>query len=230
MPVAQHIMQAAHRHLLRLAALLAPLAIVILALSAPAAADQLSGRALVDALRQGGHNIYFRHAQTDWSGSDQVARDGDWTTCDASRMRQLSPTGRETARRVGDALRALEIPVGEVLSSEYCRAAQTARLLDLGRVETTRDVMNLRAAEYVGGRAEAVARAQAVLSRPPPAGTNRVVVGHGNLARAATGAYPGEAGSAVFRPLPDGKPGFELVAMLTPQDWARLVKEFAPAP
>lgn len=28
--------------------------------------DLLSGKALVDALRQGGYVLYFRHAATDW--------------------------------------------------------------------------------------------------------------------------------------------------------------------
>jgi phosphohistidine phosphatase SixA len=199
--------------------------LVALALSAgygAAAAEEFAGPALVEALRGGGYTIYFRHAATDWRNSDRVEQAGDWTSCDPARMRQLSEAGRETARRIGDAMRALEIPVGRVLSSEYCRAAETARLMNLGRVETTRDVMNMRAAAFVGGREAVIRRAQAVFSRTPPPGSNVVVVGHGNLMRAATEAYAAEGGSGIYAATPGSDRGFQLIARLSPDDWTNL--------
>lgn len=194
------------------------------------AAEEISREALVQALRQGGFTIYFRHAATDWSNGDRVEKNGDWKTCDPDKMRQLSEAGRISARQIGTAIQALEIPVGRILSSEYCRAVETARLFSLGPVETTRDIMNLRAAEYVGGRDAAIARAQRVLSRSPPAGTNVIVVGHGNLMRGATQAYPDEGGSGVFAPKPEDPIGFELVAVLKPEEWSRLADAFARSP
>lgn len=185
--------------------------------------EPLRGEALVTALRAGGFNIYFRHAQTDWSQNDYVEKEGDWTSCDPSRIRQLAPEGRRTAREIGRAMRALGIPVGRVLSSEYCRAAETARLLGLGEVETTREIMNMRAAEFVGGREALIRRVRRQLAIKPAPGTNTVLVAHGNLVRDATGTYPGEAGAAVFAP--DGKGGFRLVATLTPADWAALAAQ-----
>src|SRR5919106_1893334 len=53
-----------------------------------ALAAELDDEALVEALRGGGYNIYFRHAATDWSQADQVERAGDWTSCDPTEMRQ----------------------------------------------------------------------------------------------------------------------------------------------
>jgi hypothetical protein len=50
----------------------------------------LSDIDLVQTLREGGFNIYFRHAATDWSQSDKVGAKDDWLSCDSSRMRQLS--------------------------------------------------------------------------------------------------------------------------------------------
>jgi broad specificity phosphatase PhoE len=190
------------------------------------ASQEMSGSALVEALRRGGYNIYFRHAETDWGLSDRVEKAGDWTSCDPEAMRQLSDTGRETARRLGDAMRALGIPVGRVLSSEYCRAVETARLMALGPPETTRNIMNMRAAAFVGGRQAVIRRAQRVLSTPPGDGTNTVIVGHGNLMRAATDAYPGEGGSGIYWPKPSGT-GFVLVAKLSAVDWAALAGAFA---
>lgn len=201
------------------------------ATAAPEAPGEMAvGPALVEALRDGGYTIYFRHAATDWRNDDRLEKAGDWTSCDPARMRQLSEAGRETARRIGEAIRALAIPVGRVLSSEYCRAAETARLMALGPVETTRDIMNMRAAAFVGGRAAVVRRARRVFSRPPPAGTNVVVVGHGNLMRAATSAYAAEGGSGVYAAAPGGEPGFRLVARLAPDDWMDLAEAAASEP
>lgn len=189
------------------------------------AQDRLSGRALVDALRRGGHVIYFRHAATDWSQDDFVTAPGEWKSCDPNRMRQLSDLGRSTARRIGEAIRRLQIPVGRVLSSEYCRTRQTAELLGLGPVVPTRAIMNMLVAEMVGGREAVIERAQRELGRAPKPGTNTVLVAHGNLMQAASGAYPGEAGAGVFAPL--GGKAFRLVGMLEPDQWQQLAEQFA---
>jgi broad specificity phosphatase PhoE len=185
---------------------------------------RLSGEPLVRALRQGGYNIYFRHAATDWSQSDHVREAGDWTSCDPARIRQLSDQGRKTARAVGGAIRALGIPVGRVLASPYCRTVETATLMNLGNVETTIDVMNMRVAEYFGGRSAIVKTARARLATPPASGTNTVIVAHGNVARDSTPVYPGEAEGVVFRP--NGSGDFNVVARVSPEEWTRLANEF----
>lgn len=189
------------------------------------AAETLSGESLVRVLRDGGYNIYFRHAQTDWSQSDRIRETGDWKSCDPSRARQLSDAGRDTARAVGEAIRALDIPVGRVLASPYCRAVDSARLMGLGPVETTTAVMNMRAAEYFGGRDAIVATARELLSTPPPAGTNTVIAAHGNVARAATPVYPGEAEGVVFRP--EGNGEFSFIGRLTPAQWTELAAKMS---
>ena len=189
------------------------------------AQDRLSGRALVDALRQGGYVIYFRHAATDWSQKDQVTSVGDWLSCDPSRMRQLSDQGRAVARRIGDAIRRLNIPVGRVLSSEYCRTRQTAQLMGLGPVVPTQAIMNMLVADMVGGRQAVIERARRELGRKPEPGSNTILVAHGNLMRAASGAYTGEAGAGIFLPMGDKK--FVLVAELEPDNWIALAERFA---
>lgn len=196
-------------------------ALLALAVFAPlGAAPLLDDAALVAALRDGGYNIYFRHVATDWSQSDRVERRDDWLVCDAARMRQLSAAGRDDARAIGDAIRKLEIPVGEVLASPYCRTMETARLMDVGEVRPSTEVMNLRAASYFGGREAIVATAQRLLSTPPPSGSNRVIVAHGNVAREATPVYPDEGEGVVFEP--DGDGGFRLVGRLTADGWRRV--------
>jgi broad specificity phosphatase PhoE len=205
-----------------------PVLSVILAFLAGSAvaqdATKLSGEDLVNALRGGGFNIYFRHAQTDWSQTDHVRRAGDWHSCDPERIRQLSEQGRRTAREVGAAIRALGIPAGQVLSSPYCRTVETARLMGLGPVQSTTAVMNMRVAEYFGGREAIVSSARALLATPAERGGNTIIVAHGNVARDATPVYPGEAEGVVFRP--DGTGGFQAVARVTPDEWQRLAREF----
>ncbi|GAB4354332.1 MAG: histidine phosphatase family protein [Gammaproteobacteria bacterium] len=175
---------------------------------------------LVDELRRGGYTIYFRHAPTEWSQRDQVSTLADCSSCDPKRMRQLSDEGRDMARRVGDAMRKLGIPVGEVLASEYCRTVETAKLLGLGRVTTTRDVINARVASLIGGREKLRRAARAHLSAPPAEGTNTVIVAHGNVFLLAAGTRPAELGAAVVRA--DGEGGFSVEAMLDPEDWIEL--------
>ena len=187
---------------------------------AVAQAQSAAEVALVEMLRRGGYNIYFRHVGTDWSQSDRVEQRDDWLDCDPARMRQLSEEGRADAVAVGVAMRSLGIPVGEVLASPYCRTMETARLMQLGPVRASTEVMNLRSAEYFGGRQAIVASARRLLSTPPPEGSNRVIVAHGNVAREATPVYPGEGEAVVFRPLGSG--GFQVVGRLKPADWARL--------
>lgn len=193
--------------------------------AAPVGASD-ADKALIEDLRAGGLVIYFRHSATDWTQDDNVTKAGDWKSCDGAEMRQLSDTGRDIARTIGKAMRALKIPAGEILSSEYCRSAETARLFGLGDVRTTTEIMNLRSQEYVGGHDAAVKNVRMHFTRPVPPGTNRIMVGHGNLMRAATGNYTDEAGAVMVRPEPGSELGFVLVAIVTPQNWLRLAAEF----
>jgi len=196
------------------------LVLVAAAGSAPADAEP-SGRDLVEALRGGGYNLYFRHAQTDWRQGDFPLDRDDLASCDPEEMRQLSEEGRATARAIGAALRALGVPVGRVISSPYCRCVQTAELMDLGPpVRPTDDIMNTRSAAMFGGLEAVVERARRTFAIPPAPGTNTVMVAHGNLMRAASAVSLGEAGAAVIRP--DGAGGYAVVAELDADDWQRL--------
>ena len=188
--------------------------LTLFALLASACAQ--SDEALLQDLRQGGYVIYFRHAATE-SQSDYVSAARDWTSCDPTRMRQLSEAGREASRRIGNAFRTLGIPVGGVAASEYCRAVETAELMDLGEVEATTDILNTRSASYVGGQEVLIKRARQRLGTPPQAGTNTVLVAHGNVISAAAGVSLSEGEAAAFRPLGNGQ--FEFVDNVGPEDW-----------
>jgi phosphohistidine phosphatase SixA len=201
-----------------------PFSLFVLAVAAARSETPLTDQALVEALRAGGYNIYFRHAATEWSQQDHINAAGDWTSCDPAKVRQLADSGRRTAAAVGDAIRALQIPVASVLASPYCRTVETARLLQLGEVETTTDIMNMRVAGYFGGTEAIAASARRRLSTPPPAGTNTILVAHGNVLVNATSVYPQEAEGVVFQP--DGNGSYAVAARISPEQWARLADDY----
>jgi len=77
-----------------------------------------------------GYVAVMRHAIAPGTGDPSNFRLGDCQT-----QRNLSETGRQQARRLGQLLRDRQVPVTRVLSSQWCRCLETAKLLDLGQVE-----------------------------------------------------------------------------------------------
>src|SRR6185436_15475566 len=89
------------------------------------------------ALLGGGYTIYFRHASAsvcvDQTGLGTAATTMSpdwWKSCDAScgtaTARQLDATGVTQATTIGQAFDSVGIPVGRVISSEFCRTLTTA--------------------------------------------------------------------------------------------------------
>ena len=166
-----------------------------------------SGAALVEALRQGGYVIYFRHARTDFSQKD-VSLAG----CES--QRNLSDDGRGQARAIGAAIRSLRIPIGRVLASPFCRTRETAELA-FGGVEITRDLLGRGLSEEQSRISASLLRP--LLGAPPGPGTNTVLVSHGFNLRAADGIVLAEGEAAIYRPGEDGS--FTRVGRLTSDQW-----------
>ena len=74
-------------------------------------------------LRAGGVVAVLRHARAPGAGDPPAFKLGDCAT-----QRNLSGEGREQARRIGAQFVAYGIVVGRVLSSEWCRCLETARI------------------------------------------------------------------------------------------------------
>jgi broad specificity phosphatase PhoE len=173
--------------------------------------------ALLKALKTGGHVIYIRHGQTEKDFADQIAA----VMGDCSTQRMLSERGWQQARSIGRAFVRLGLPVGEVVSSEYCRAWQTADLA-FGRYKKN-PALNFEPAEDYTAEQEAAMRdrIRPLLAKAPKPGTNDVLVGHDDPFEAATGIYPEPQGVA-YIVKPNGKGGFEVIANLGAEEWARL--------
>ena len=161
----------------------------------------------------------MRHAATEEDYADQVSA----VMGDCSTQRPLSEAGWQQARAIGKAFEALQIPVGEVYSSEYCRAWQTAELA-FGRYRKTPD-LNFEPAENYSDEQIAAMRDRMVshLAAVPKDGVNTVLVGHDDPFEAATGIYPEPMGVAfVLKPAGDGH--FTVLADVAAGEWARLTR------
>jgi phosphohistidine phosphatase SixA len=82
-------------------------------------------------LKQSGHHVLLRHANAPGIGEDPPGI--DLKNC--ALQRNLDNTGRSQARAIGDAFRRHGIAQARLVSSQFCRALETARLLRLGPVE-----------------------------------------------------------------------------------------------
>ncbi len=183
------------------------------ALAQVKATPPLRGAELLAALREGGYAIFFRHADTDWSQKD--TRGMNFEDCAA--QRNLSDKGREHARAIGEAIRALGIPIGPVLASPLCRTVETARLA-FGSVEKSAAVVERGPA--AAGTAERYAALRALLSTPVAPGRNTVIVGHAYGYYSLVGGQYLEEGEAdVVRPR---GADFEVVARGGLKQWREL--------
>lgn len=173
------------------------------------------------ALRAGGHVIVMRHASSPRALPTAAQANADNT----QRERQLDEAGRASARDMGEALRRVKIPVGEVLSSPTYRALETVRLAQLGAATAYAELGDSGAsmqAQSDGVRGAWLRTRSAQLPRP---GTNTLIVTHSpNLTEAFSAAAAGMAdGEAlVFRP--DGKGGARIIARVKIEEW----KQMAP--
>lgn len=193
-----------------LAACVAAIALPAAAQPAPTPPSQLKGPALVAALRDGGYVLYFRHTATDFSQSDDRMTDHE----DCALQRNLIDRGRTDARAIGAAIRALGIPIGEVLASPFCRTIETAQLI-FGRATASTALRGGPSGTETPGQYAAL---RALLSSTVPRGTNLVLVAHGNPYRAIFGgAYLAEGEAAVIEPR--GKDGFREVARVRLEEW-----------
>ena len=92
---------------------------------------------LVESLRSGGYVIVVRHGATFSNQADTDPFNFD----NIAKQRNLNEKGKELAKTFGDAIRQVGIPVGEVYTSSFNRAVETAVLAGFKGIEKTTDLM-----------------------------------------------------------------------------------------
>jgi phosphohistidine phosphatase SixA len=191
----------------------------VLAALGIAQAQSLSGKALELALRSGGYVLVMRHASSPRTPPDPAHANAD----NVQYERQLDDQGRASARAMGEALRHLQIPIGQVLSSPTYRALETVRLAQLGQPKTYTqlgDGGQSMQADPTGTRATWL---HEKVAETPMAGTNTIIVTHfpnvnEAFAKDAVGLADGEA--LVFRP--DGKGGAAVIGRVKIEEWPQI--------
>ena len=167
---------------------------------------------LLGKLRQGGYLIFFRHGLT----PNYIDPEPEQGT-DCSTQRNLSKEGIEQTRAIGEAFRELEIPVGIVRASPFCRAMHSAenafgrfekdRFLKLSGNEPDRDPPEGKVWKYVRNLAKI----------PPMPGTNSVFMSHGTVAEIFGMGYLEEGEAVIIKP--DGFGGWRGITLVKSDQW-----------
>ena len=186
-------------------------------LATVAHAQALQGEALVNALRQGGYILVMRHTSSPREAPVKAAANPD----NVNTERQLDQEGRDTAVAMGQALRALKIPISEVLSSPTYRALETVKYAQLGNAETFPELGDNGKSMQGGTEAQAAWLQKRVTQFP--SGGNTIMVTHfPNLTQAFPQWAAGVADGETLVLGPDGKGGAKLIARIKIEEWPRL--------
>lgn len=178
----------------------------IIALFTPAHADEAG----LAALKAGGHVAMVRHGLTTPGAGDPLG----FKLEDCGTQRNLIDDGRAESRKLGATLRANDIKIDRVLSSEWCRCMETAELIGMGRVRTEPALNNLYGRPQ--NRAPQVKAMRALIAGWKGPG-NLLLSTHGANMGALLGINPGTAEGVVLKPAPETEEGFRVVGRISPE-------------
>lgn len=141
--------------------------------------------------------VLLRHAIAPGTGDPE-----NFQLDDCSTQRNLSEAGRQQAGEIGEVFRRRNIPVTQVLSSQWCRCLETAELINVGSVEpfpllnsffrdrSTADAQTAQLKDYVAANSDSPGVV--------------VMVTHQVNITALSNVFP-QSGSAVVIQLEDGQ-------------------------
>ena len=95
--------------------------IIFISLTTPIKADLYKN--LINQLEDGGKLIFIRHAYAPGNGDP-----AGFNLNDCSTQRNLSDDGRKQAQHIGEFFNKNKIEIDKVLSSEWCRCKETAKI------------------------------------------------------------------------------------------------------
>ena len=95
--------------------------IIFISLTSPVKADL--NKKLINQLEEGGKLIFIRHAYAPGSGDPD-----NFNLNDCSTQRNLSKEGQRQAKYIGEFFRKNKVKIDKVLSSEWCRCKETAKI------------------------------------------------------------------------------------------------------
>jgi len=194
--------------------------VTLLAMLMPKASAQasLQDADIAKALRAGGLVMVVRHGAT---FPDQA--DTDPTNFDhVAAQRNLNDKGKALAKAFGDAIRQAGVPVGEVYTSKFNRAYETAVIAGFKDIEKTTDLTEGGLIVSPNENNRRAGAFRKLIATPPQGNTVTILITHQPNIVAALGkdwfdAKEGEA--SIFRPA-DG--GYKLLARVQMDEWPRI--------
>src|SRR5262249_16778945 len=174
---------------------------------------------LVESLRSGGYVIVVRHGAT---FSDQADND-PFNFNNIANQRNLNEKGKELGRGFGDAIRQVGVPAGEVYTSNFNRAFETAVPAGFKDIEKTTDLTEGGLVVSPDENSRRAAALRKMLAHMPEKGKNTFLITHkpniiDALGKDWSDVKEGEA--SIFKP-EDGK--YRLVARVQMEDWPKFV-------
>lgn len=180
-----------------------------------ATAPDTKSESLLASLQQGGYVIFFRHAATDHSQKDIDKKNLE--NCET--QRRLDDKGREQSRQIGEGFKAKGIPVGDVITSHYCRCINTANIA-FGKATPSMDITSIQEVP-LDVRQQRITNLRKVLNTPPKPGTNTVLVAHKWMFKDASGHLLSEGEAAIFKPQSNAVVA-KFVKRVKPDEWQSL--------
>jgi phosphohistidine phosphatase SixA len=170
------------------------------------------------ALRAGGHVILVRHGATVSNRADT----DPFNLSDIAKQRNLNDKGKELAKAFGEAIRAAGVPVGEVYTSQFNRAYETAVLAGFKDIETTADLSEGGLVVTPDENNRRTKALRDMLAKAPDKGKNDILITHKPNIIDALGkdwfdVKDGEA--SIFKP-EGGK--YRLLARVQMEDWPKI--------
>lgn len=195
--------------------------------SLAALAQTANADVLLREIKKGGLVLFMRHGETGPAYADRAQT----VIGDCATQRNLNEIGRQQNEKMAQAMKTLRVPIGKVLSSDFCRSWQTAEALFGKTNYTVTDKLTVPLS-YPGVSPSDVVlnnnHLNAMLSEKPTAGSNTFLVSHGINVQLATGYHPDVQGEVVvFKP--DGKGKYTRMGSLLPEDWAHLASTASKA-
>lgn len=161
------------------------------------------------ALKSGGVAVVMRHATAPGTFDPPGFRLDDCAT-----QRNLSEEGRAEARRIGEQFKRLGLEPGEVLTSQWCRCRETARLAfgDATDWPALNSFIENRSTEALQ-----VAEIRARILALKPGQRPLVLVTHQVVVTALSGVFPQSGEAVVLAPgTENGKPALRVIGSIKP--------------
>jgi phosphohistidine phosphatase SixA len=184
-------------------------ACLLLFAAVPSALASEGADALWAALAKPGHVALMRHADAPGTGDPTGFRIGDCAS-----QRNLGERGRGQARALGAEFRRRGVAVSQVLTSQWCRARETAELMALGPLVEEPAALNSFFGRS-GEREAATAALRQRLAALPAEAATVVMVTHQVNITALTGVFPRSGEIVVLRRSTDG--AMTTLGRLTPE-------------